>query len=244
MRCSPETSTLRGQWQAEFRASQDPFLVQMCNQQRMPWRTGIEGLRGYFVRVMGWGTCTKGGFIKQGLKTVERRLWMHASQTRSSILLRLLGSVKCLWSPGRGSWAPRLGPQGPGEVTVAFQRSRERSDSDSQASRLPALQPPGTARLPRRRGGGGSVLPPEKSWRGEMPVREDGPADGGARTRHTQGLSPSGRARLLALLRWEAGARGLCLRGLGGHWMQGVGFLSQCSELQAWLPCSPACRQG
>ena len=77
-----------------------------------------------------------------------------------------------------------------------------------------------------------------------MPVLEDGPADGGARTRHTQGLSPSGRARLLALLRWEAGARGLCLRGLGGHWMQGVGFLSQCSELQAWLPCSPACRQG
>lgn len=33
-----------------------------------------RGLRGYFVRVVGWGTCTKGGFIKQGLKTVERKL--------------------------------------------------------------------------------------------------------------------------------------------------------------------------
>ena len=46
----------------------------MLNQQEMPWRTGTEGLRVYFVRVVGWGTCAKGGFIKQGLKTVERKL--------------------------------------------------------------------------------------------------------------------------------------------------------------------------
>ena len=26
------------------------------------------------MRVVGWGTCAKGGFIKQGLKTVERKL--------------------------------------------------------------------------------------------------------------------------------------------------------------------------
>ena len=58
----------------------------------------------------------------------------------------------------------------------------------------------------------------------------------GARIRHTQGLSPSGRARLLALLRWEAGARGLCPQGLGGHWMQEVGFLSSA------LSCRPGCR--
>ena len=36
---------------------------------------------------------------------------------------------------------------------MAFQQSGERSGSDSQASRLPACSPGGTACLPGRRGG-------------------------------------------------------------------------------------------
>ena len=60
---------------------------------------------------------------------------------------------------------------------MVFQRSGERSDSDSQASGLPAVQPPGDSPPPQEEGRGRFSAPArEELKRRDVCVREDGPA--------------------------------------------------------------------